>query len=103
MENDGLKQELQSLRDEIKQIGADVTSGPRAAASAAAPAPAPAVAPAANTAAGGGGDHYRGKISQMSSEVRDDNPYRYTGLANVLLVQPQCALGFGFDWGDLFG
>eukprot|EP00960_Hanusia_phi_P029012 747711-Hanusia_phi.AAC.2 len=23
------------------------------------------------------GAHYRGKISQMSSEVRDDNPYRF--------------------------
>jgi hypothetical protein len=94
LENDGLKQELQTLRNEIKQIGADVTAGSQGAASAAAPSP--SGAPATNTAAGG--DHYRGKISQMSSEVRDDNPYRYTILAwrfslmsnehcSVLLVQ----------------
>jgi outer membrane murein-binding lipoprotein Lpp len=68
LENDGLKQELQTLREEIKQISSDVKAGHGGAAS--------ATASSGAAAAGKSSGDYRGKIDQMSSEVRDDNPYR---------------------------
>ena len=84
LENDGLKQELQSLREEIKQIGTDVKEGSHrpAAASPAAPAPAPPAAAALPPSKSSG--DYRGKIEKMSSEVRDDNPYRYAKLPKTV-------------------
>lgn len=79
LETEGLKQDLQALRDEIKSISTGLGSPAPAKA---APAAAAAAAPKAGEAA------YRGKITQLSSEVRDDNPYsRLMALKSMGIVK----------------